>query len=499
MLSKDSQRLILTLLIALFVIPVWNSVSEADCTWTTTPLSPGVAAADGTTNQTNLRLQNVNSAILRKPNTPCATNPNAGAIGIFIMHSFSSYTGFTACTELAKRGYVTLCADSVFTNRQQEYKGYEDHAQGVRRGIDYLRTVVGVQKALIFGHSMGAPMMAFYQNVAENTAAVACQGPEKIIACDATNLSNLPKADGVILFDSHLGDALATFTYVDPAVKKDSKPGIRNVNLDMFDPSNGYPGDTAAGSPTFKSATYDDKFKRRFLDGQANRNADLLQDAQSIWSDIQAEKPELYPDNMPFIVPGADGAARLWQADTSLVNCTKNQQIFLTHTGTLNPSPGPICSVRIPSASAADDDSFDSVEKVNVRVWLGAHALRTNGRYDQTKDDITGIDYDSSATSTVSMVKGIGKHPNGSNVTTPLLIVANGGHYFLRPDEIVYENANSTTDKTFAIEEGAVHGGGPCTQCAQALGLPQDYFGDTNKRTYDFMDQWLSKAGRFLP
>lgn len=139
------------------------------------------------------------------------------------------------------------------------------------------------------------------------------------------------------------------------------------------------------------------------------------------------------------------------------------------------------------------------MEKVNVRVWLGAHALRTNGRYDQTKDDITGIDYDSSATSTVSMVKGIGKHPNGSNVTTPLLIVANGGHYFLRPDEIVYENANSTTDKTFAIEEGAVHGGGPCTQCAQALGLPQDYFGDTNQRTYDFMDQWLSKPGRFLP
>ena len=497
MIFKSSQRLTLIMLSALFVILVWNSISRADCTWTTTPLSPGVAAADGATNQTNLRLQNVNSAILRKPNTPCATNPSAGTIGIFIMHSFSSYTGFTACTELAKRGYVTLCADSVFTNRQQEYKGYEDHAQGTRRGIDYLRSVVGVQKALIFGHSMGAPMMAFYQNVAENTAAVACQGPEKIIACDGTNLSNLPKADGVILFDAHLGDALATFTYVDPAIKKDTKPGIRNPILDMFDSNNGYPGDTAASSPTFKSATYDDKFKRRFLDGQANRNADLLQDAQNIWSDIQAEKPEIYPDNMPFIVPGADGAARLWQADTSLVSCTKNQQIFLTHTGTLNPSPGPICSVRIPSASAADDDSFDSVEKVSVRVWLGAHALRTNGRYDQTKDDITGIDYDSSATSTVSMVKGIGKHPNGSNVTTPLLIVANGGHYFLRPDEIVYENATATTDKTFAIEEGAVHGGGPCTQCAQALGLPQDYFGDTNKRTYDFIDEWLRKPGRF--
>ena len=71
-------------------------------------------------------------------------------------------------------------------------------------------------------------------------------------------------------------------------------------------------------------------------------------------------------------------------------------------------------------------------------------------------------------------------------------MVANSGHYFLRPDEIIYDAAKSK-DKTFAIEEGAVHGGGPCTQCAQALGLPPDYFGDTTKRTYDFMDEWLSE------
>src|SRR3954447_8239032 len=129
----------LTTMFAFFLALTCRSTAYADCSWSTTPLSPGVAAADGTANQTNLRLQNVFSAILRTPNTPCATNPNAGKIGIFIMHSFSSYTGFTACTELAKRGYVTLCADSVFTNRQQEYKGYEDHAQGIRRGIDYLR------------------------------------------------------------------------------------------------------------------------------------------------------------------------------------------------------------------------------------------------------------------------------------------------------------------------------------------------------------------------
>ena len=109
--------------------------------------------------------------------------------------------------------------------------------------------------------------------------------------------------------------------------------------------------------------------------------------------------------------------------------------------------------------------------------------------YDQTKDDITGIDYDSSATSTASNVKGI---------TKPLLIAANSAYYFIRPDEIVYDAAKSK-DKTYVITEGAVHGGTPCTQCAQALGLPPDYFGDTIKRIYDFMDEWLSMPGRFLP
>ena len=468
-------RSLATLAMSALLSLAWLSTSEAQLLPITTRV---------------VTINNLAVAALRHP-----TNPGPKAkIGIFIMHPDGSYVNNVACTQLAGRGYTTLCADSIFLRRGQDYYGYEQHAPGIAAGINFLKTPANVdgiviEKFIVWGHSVGAPLMAFYQNVAENGAKIACQGPEKILPCDASTLSNLPVPDGVILADAHLGAALATFTYVDPAVKNDDKPGIRNPNLDMFNTANGYPGDEAAGSPTFKSATYDDKFKRRFLQAQADRNADLLRDAQNLWSDIQAGKAELYPDDMPFVVPGSDGAARMWQADTSLVNCTQKPHIYLTHTGTQNPSPGPICSVRIPSASAEDDDSFASVLKVTVRVWLGAHALRTNGRYDQTKDDITGIDYDSSATSTASNVKGI---------TKPLLIAANSAHYFIRPDEIVYDAAKSA-DKTYVITEGAVHGGTPCTQCAQALGLPQDYFGDTIKRIYDFMDEWLGKPGRFLP
>ena len=89
--------------------------------------------------------------------------------------------------------------------------------------------------------------------------------------------------------------------------------------------------------------------------------------------------------DMPFIVAGANGAARLFQPDPSSVNGIKSPHIFQTHPGTQYPSPGPICSVRIPSGSAEDDDSFAPVVEVSIRVWLDAHALRTNGRYDQQR------------------------------------------------------------------------------------------------------------------
>src|SRR5882724_2350458 len=309
----------LTLAMAMLLSLGWLCISEAQLLPITTRV---------------ITINNLTVAALRHPTAP---GPKA-KIGIFIMHPDGSYVNNTACTQLAGRGYTTLCADSIFLRRGQDYYGYEQHAPGIASGINFLKNPANVdgiviEKFIVWGHSVGAPLMAFYQNVAENGAA-ACQGPEKILPCDASTLANLPVPDGVILADAHLGAALATFTYVDPAIKKDAKPGIRNPALDMFDLTNGYPGDDAAGSPTFKSATYTDKFKQRFLEAQANRNADLLHEAQNIWSDIKAGKSEIYPDDMPFVVPGSDGAARLWQADTSLVNCTQKPHIFLTHTGT---------------------------------------------------------------------------------------------------------------------------------------------------------------------
>jgi hypothetical protein len=135
-------------------------------------------------------------------------------------------------------------------------------------------------------------------------------------------------------------------------------------------------------------------------------------------------------------------------------------------------------------------DCQDSTTAVNVHIWLGAHALRaTPGLYTQSADNITGVDYGSSNTSTATNVEGI---------KVPLIIISHTGHYFIRPDEIIFEHAG-TNDKTLAYNEGATHGGTPCLPCATAIdptittqAQANAYWGDTIGRSMDFYSEWLS-------
>jgi hypothetical protein len=451
-------------------------------------------------------LPNVYDATLRRPTTDVLGHAH-GAIEI--THDTSSYINFAACSALAQRGYTTLCANGPFGNSagsgQFAYYGYEQIAPTVASAINYLRNNVSgpaIDKVLIFGHSGGGSLQPFYQNVAENGPSV-CQGRKKLVPCIDTNIHNLPKADGVILFDAHPGLGLGQYTYMDPAIIVDSDPpgnvaSNRDPSLDMFSTANGYNFATNGGD-------YSAKFVRNFLKAQADRNEEVLNKALKLLEQerILTGNPNAMGDDIPFeVVAYAD--ARLWQPDSGgsqqntkgLLNCTQQAHTLLSHDDT-RPFQV-VCSVRPPSGGAAEGLTNDANVNMTVHIYLGARAIRGKGHYNQTINDITGFDYESAPGTTLVNIRGIGKHPNGNNKTTPLLIVANGGHYFLRFDEMIYDNA-TTPDKTYAIEEGSVHGGGECTACEAILGLPQPsgpgtfgYFGDTQTRTYDFMAEWLN-------
>jgi pimeloyl-ACP methyl ester carboxylesterase len=389
-------------------------------------------------------------------------------VALVNIHSFSSYVNHSACANMAERGYRILCADTRYTNAQNDYKGFEDHAPAIKAAVNKVKGLAGVTKTVLIGHSMGAPMMAFYQNVAQNGAAKACQGPEKIMPCDASKLQDLPAADGLILLDPHFGEAAATLTYVDPAVVDEANPSKRDPQLDMFNEANGY---------SSKGAKYSADFRKRYMAAQAAREAKLTEAALKKWEQIKADKgASLYKDDMPFVVMGA--RARLFQPELSLMNHSKKTYMLLKADGT-RPTEV-LTSVRPPSGGASEALSFNGgALPVTVRAWLGAHAIRTLPGYDFTADSLEGIDWNSTATSTSANAKG---------VTVPLLVMVMTGHYFIQSGELVMDMSGSA-DKTMVGDEGAVHGITPCTVC----GSRPDQYGDTVKRAYDYLDEWLAK------
>jgi hypothetical protein len=95
--------------------------------------------------------------------------------------------------ELAKRGYRTMGV-----NHHGDVE-IESLAVSISCAINYLRTLPGVQKVLVMGHSGGGHLMGFYGNVSLNGPS-ACNGPEKVYPCDGQKVANL--ASDFARFDS---------------------------------------------------------------------------------------------------------------------------------------------------------------------------------------------------------------------------------------------------------------------------------------------------------
>jgi hypothetical protein len=389
-------------------------------------------------------------------------------IGIVTMHSDGNYLSGSNCIPLAQRGYRALCMNNQFTNNADNIEGFYQIAPTIARGINHLRGLVGASgKVGVMGHSMGGPLMSFYQNAAENGPS-ACRNPQMIYPCPEEGLTNLPKADFVILRDSHGGWGFANLSYADPAVANDNNPARRRPQLDMYNPSNGY-------DPNTLSANYSDRFLRNFLDGQSSRYNDHISLALDRLAKIEAGLGD-YTDDEPFIIPRADGAARIWLPDLKLQERTR-KPFGLLKEG-LPASVEIIHSVRVPDGRHEENESYTTALHSSVRRFLGKHAIRSSN-WTVSEDHITGIDWASSHTSTPFNVEGI---------SVPLLISQHTGHYFIVVGEVIYDHAKSA-DKELVFIYGANHGGSACTPCATYHGLPP--FGDTQKVEWDYVHTWL--------
>jgi hypothetical protein len=400
--------------------------------------------------------------------------PSSGTptIGIVMMHRTGNFLNLPACSQMRDRGFVVLCMNTRFDNNEAEVI-FEEMALDVRAGINFLKQnqsglTPGVTKVVLWGYSGGGPTMSFYQAVAEVGVGF-CQDPQKLTHCESTgstSLVGLPKADGIIFVDAHPGNPIiGMLRSNNPAVRNENHPENLRDRLNPYDPANGY-------NPNGLS-TYSDAFKKRYFEGQSDRLNKLIAEALDIQFHIdQGAYP--YPDNAPFVI-GRSTASKLFVLDTSILHGTEKPRKLLKNDGTVDDTHI-VESVRLPDPTIAQtDETFDGGARLlTVKSFLSTNAIRST-------NSIDGIDYCSANNSTVCNVR---------QITVPVLFTAMGAYYFIRDNEIHFDEAKSF-DKDFVVIAGLVHGITPCNAC------PGGPYNNSQKNFYDYVADWLHKPGRF--
>lgn len=431
----------------------------------TLPAQNSLAPEGGApTTTTFVRLGNNANAILVERVSPV---PAKSRIAILITHperinNFNYFTG----VELSRYGYRVMMMN--YYGPEQTY--YELLAP-ISAAIKALRAVPGVEKVVLAGHSSGVPELTSYQDVAEN-GPKACQGPERLYKCDGKGLDNLPKADGMLMFDSNSGPS-ARILALNPAIEA-HHPRQKNAALDMYDPKNGY-------NPATRSATYSQEFLDKYFAAQGAKANQLIDEALARLAKIEQGEGD-YKDDEPFVVAGASGSGRSAagahpaRADIRLLSRTHAPHLLLKSDGSKVTQVIP--SVAPPQARPEDQGSlFQTTLDVTVRHYLTFNAVRVTSDYRMTQDSIPGVVWRSSPSSMQGNVEGI-------HVPTLFLASTCGAELVLQ--EIAFDRS-AAKDKELVGVEGANHSYGPC----------KPEYGPTFRRTFDYADSWLSKPGRF--
>jgi hypothetical protein len=404
---------------------------------------------------------------------PAAPGAKA-AIAVFVMHAEADYLQFSACTELAKRGYRVLCANNSTGKSGLDSDLYMDRILlDAKLAVSYLRSLPGVRKVVLFGHSGGAVLMSSYQAIAEQ-GLKACQGPEKIVKC-SDSLAGLPPADGLMLVDPNYGLSTMMLFSIDPAVTDERSGKRSNPQLDLFDPGNGF-------DP--HGPHYGEAFIHRFQSAVGQRNNRLIQTALQRLHELDAGRGS-FSDDEPLVIPGAyfTGANnKLFSQDPQLLSHTREARPLLHKDGRVTTEI--VHTVRVPENMSSTTPSLQrGALRTTVRHFLATFAVRVGNDFGYDESAIRGVDWASSYTTPPGSVE---------HIKVPLLTMGMTGHWEFLAAEVAYDHARSA-DKSIAFVEGATHVYTPCDACAKTPGE----FGDTVRTLYDYVDGWLSKPGRF--
>jgi hypothetical protein len=378
-------------------------------------------------------------------------------VGIMLMHEDSNFLVHLACTEFAKRGYAVLCVAGRSDNNEA-LDTWNELPLDAALGMHYLRDQMKLPKVLLFAHSGGAPLLSYYQAVAEDGPGF-CQDNRRLIPC-GDDLKALPPADGMVFFDAHPGTAINLLRSIDPSVRDEAQPTKRDPSLDAFNPANGY-------NPKGPSH-YSEAFKQRYFTAQAARMNKLVGIAVERRKLILAGK-YIYPDDDAFIIPRTN--ARLMDLDPSIGQTTLQPRKLIRNDGSIVTQI--IASVHNPDLKLKEKNlNFGESKELTILSFLGTRAIRARHAMD---------DYDTHSNNNST-------EENLQHIHVPILMTSAGGYIFLRDDEKMIDSAVST-DKDYAVVEGAMHVILPCRPCETTSGQ----YSNTVKNAFDTMKGWIDK------
>lgn len=398
----------------------------------------------------------------------------APVTALVVMHRTADFMKHRACKELSQRGFLVLCMNSRFVNNESGVI-FEELPLDVKEGVLALRKQPGIKHVLLFAHSGGGPLMALYQAVAENGIGF-CQGTNKLSQCD-DSLAGLPKADGIVFADVHLGNAIVALRSLNPSLPyRPDGPIVPDPALDPWSSANGF-------APTGPS-NYSQAFRARFYAAQSARMNELIAYAQDRLAAAKAGKVS-YPDNDILVIPGAGangtgsrGVAHLWIAEPTVPEMmwSERPERLLRNDGSIVATDR-VKSVFSPEpANAARNLTFDEGTKIlTLKSFLSANAIRSN-------DAVQDIDFCSSNNSTICAIK---------KISVPVTMLGMGAHYFIHDMERLFDAATSK-DKDLIYVEGATHSLTPCEKCS----TDKQQYANATKNTFDYIAQWINKRFR---
>ncbi len=397
------------------------------------------------------------SAVLYEP-----VNPDERAhTAVMCIHSDSNYLAFTPCPELAARGFTVMAANTTEPKQPLERKLLE-----LKKCVEYLKNMDGIERVVLLGHSGGATLMSCYQAVAENGCGI-FQDEEKIVKMP--DIGELPAADAVMFLDSNWGNGVMTLLSIDPQVTDETSTQNFDTSYDLFDPANGF---DPAGSH------YSPEFRARYQKAQAARFDRIIDSALERKALIDKGEGRFIGDE-PFIVPaGAQPAPnnRMFPQDISLLCRTKKEYPLLHADGSVTTEV--IRSLRPPKFTRSMSRMYGMATDVStVNTYLSGSSVRTKDfSYDEC--EVKGIQWNSSYCCTPGNVQ---------HIAAPMLIMGMTGGYEFLAAEVICENAKKTTDKTVMFVEGATHNFSP----EHATEKTPGEYGDTVYNCFNYVAEWL--------